>query len=176
MRFNDYLHPTNDELRQWAYLPNPEFPEEISQDWELCFNDFDHAPVLLELASDANCPTRTFFLSSLYLLVGDCVRNEVGRKRIPDAEAFLAGVTGQLPDDVATWLARSRQLLNHPEMFDYKKWCLGGYAYGINFDDDDRIHPTRKFLKASQYLILVLFAIGIVAMVLVRWSGPVGKN
>ena len=70
MSFRDALNPTDEELRQWAYTPDAGYPEEMSQDWDLCVTDFGRAPLLLQFAADSDCPNRGFFLSCLYLLVG----------------------------------------------------------------------------------------------------------
>jgi hypothetical protein len=130
MLFEDALNPTEEELRKWAYTDGAKYPDEMPQDWDLCVAEFSRGLLLLRLASDVDCPKRKFFLSCLYLLVGECVRTSAGSAHVSDCARFLSRVEMPLPEDVAQWLSRSRELLRSPEQFNYNKWCWGGFAYG----------------------------------------------
>jgi hypothetical protein len=66
--FKDYINPTKEELTKWAYS-NAYQPE---QDFELFV--VDDTEFTLSLAEDDKNPARDFFLGSLYVFAGDCVR------------------------------------------------------------------------------------------------------
>jgi hypothetical protein len=122
------IDPTPEDLRLWAYTPDAQYPDEMSQDWDLCVISFERAPLMIEFASDDNCPNRRFFLACLYTMAGDCVRNEAGRRNIPQLRAVL----GSLPEKpnrlVDLWAQRTRNLLDHPESYDYDSWGWGDLA------------------------------------------------
>jgi hypothetical protein len=115
--------PTDDELRQWAqseaFAP--------VEDFDLMIADLDRVPLLVELASS---PARVFFLSCLYLVVGDAVRTSFQTATRSDVEAALTHAAAIAEDDPAIrkWIADSRRLLASPEEFDYEAWCDGGLA------------------------------------------------
>ncbi len=88
-RLTNPIDPTPEDLRLWAYTRDAEYPDEMSQDWDLCVISFERAPLILEFASDENCPNRRFFLGCLYTMAGDCVRTEAGRRNIPKLRAVL---------------------------------------------------------------------------------------
>jgi hypothetical protein len=122
----DEWNPTTDELRAWAYGQDPDF--EPDPDFDLSVARLEHAELLMEGAADPACGQRDFFVRVLYLLVGDAVRSE--------GEEHDLGVLSQLVDDAAEsaderlqlWAERARELLEHPERFDYDDWCDGGLA------------------------------------------------
>jgi hypothetical protein len=121
----DPLHPTPDEIREWAYDVDALEP---CQDWDLVLSWVQHEPVFLELASDDSCPSRRYFLSLIYLMVGDAVRTSFRNRPRPLIEAFIARGDQYDHPDIKRWQVRSRELLKRPELFNYERWCAGGLA------------------------------------------------
>ena len=129
--FADAVNPTDEEIERWAYIPDANYPPEMSQDWDLCVTEPGRADLLERLASDPSCPNRKFFLSCLYLLVGDAVRSNGATWRLDEALDWLSRVRSAAPEDIALFLQRAMKVIVSPEEFDYKKWCWSGYAYEI---------------------------------------------
>ncbi len=82
----------------------------------------------LELAADDNCPRNQFFLSILYLLVGDQVRRGTDYQVEFNLRDFIAKADAFNNKALQSWQARSIDLLSHPEKFDFEQWCAGGLA------------------------------------------------
>jgi len=129
--FSDAVNPTDEEIERWAYIPDAKYPPEMSQDWDLCVTEPRRADLLEHLASDSSCPNRKFFLSCLYLLVGDAVRTNGSTWRLDEARDWLSRVRAAAPDDIALFLQRATKVIVNPEEFEYNKWCWSGYAYEI---------------------------------------------
>ena len=53
--FEDEVHPTDDEIRRWAYSDAPEPME----DFEIIVADPEHLPILMALVADPSCPPDT---------------------------------------------------------------------------------------------------------------------
>lgn len=128
MKMSNPLDPTPEDLRRWAYAPDAEYPDEMPEDWDLCVADIDRVDMLVELASDAECPNRGFFLGCLYILSGDCVRLERCRHHIPRLKQFMDALPPESPKEVQRWVRRTRHLIAHPESFEYGKWGRGDFA------------------------------------------------
>src|ERR1700741_4331650 len=109
------IDPTPEDLRLWAYTPEASYPDEVSQDWDLCVISFERAPLIIEFAADESCPNRYFFLSCLYTMAGDCVRTEAGKQNIPRLRSVLESVPDNASRLVKLWVQRSEHLLEHPE-------------------------------------------------------------
>jgi hypothetical protein len=122
---HDPWNPMPDEVREWAYDPAALEP---CEDWDLALCWAQHEPLYLELASDASCPTRRYFLGVLYLMVGDAVRAGFRSRPRPLIEGLIARGDEYPHPDIKQWQERSRQLLKQPELFDYDRWCAGGFA------------------------------------------------
>jgi hypothetical protein len=131
---SDPINPTPDDLRLWAYTPEADYPDEMSQDWDLVITDFARAPLFLQFASDTACPNRKFFLRCLYILAGDCVRTSGGHTGIPHLREVLQLVVPDAPRDIHLWVERTEHLLAHPKSYNYTRWGWGDLAY------DDRGH------------------------------------
>lgn len=114
--------PTDEEIREWAFEANALCPE----DWDLWITGIGKDELLLELAGDDACPKREFFLRCLYLLVGDAVRTE--RRQIDRAllDKLFALAEASQNAPLQKWVSRSRHLIEHPDEFNYEKWCHGG--------------------------------------------------
>jgi hypothetical protein len=115
----DPRNPSEAAIRIWAADPDAVCPE----NWEVVVFGMGHDELLLELAADEKCSKHYFFLRCLYLLVGDFGRgawNTAYRGRI---ERLIKRAEKIGESGVALWVARSRQLIAHPEPFDYDEWC-----------------------------------------------------
>lgn len=123
----DPFNPTREEILEWAYDAESYAPEE---DFDLYITDVENADLLLMFVADPTCPKRRFFLSCLYLLVGDTVRSEGKAHDLAQVERILDVAVVGNNVDVGRWVALSRDLIAHPEKFDYDAWCSGGLAYG----------------------------------------------
>lgn len=129
--FADALNPTDGEIERWAYIPDANYPPEMSQDWDLCVTEPERADFLERLASDLRCPNRKFFLSCLYLLIGDAVRSYGAYWPLHNASVWLSRDRFAAPSDIELFLQRAKHVIADPRKFDYNKWCSGGYAYEI---------------------------------------------
>jgi hypothetical protein len=114
------------DVRAWAYSDDPE-PQ---QDFDLMITGLGHEPSFLEWAADDGCPKKGYFLSCLYLFVGDAVRTKYQSNSKADVDGLLNRAGNITDHDVREWLHRSRQLIADPESFEYDLWCGGGYAGG----------------------------------------------
>ena len=128
MKFVNPFCPTESELREWARDPEAEYPEEVSQDWDLMITDFETAPMLLKLANE-DSPNSQFFLACLYLLGGDCVRNGVNKVAVEKLKDILNLISTDAKPDVHLWKKRTLILLEKPKTFNYDDWCYGYLAY-----------------------------------------------
>ncbi len=128
--FVDAVNPTHDEIIRWAYIDGAHYPPEMSEDWDLCIAEPDNRELLLRLACDAVCPNRKFFLSCLYLLLGDVVRSAGQTWSFEEASAWLRRSRVSSPEDVVAFFDRAVRLLAGEEPFNYDNWCDGGFAYG----------------------------------------------
>jgi hypothetical protein len=122
---NDPWNPLPDEIREWAYTDGALEP---CQDWDLALSRGGYEKPPLECAADARCPNRAYFLSVLYLVVGDALRTDFRAMARPIVEAFIQRGDEYRHPDIRLWQQRSRHLMKHPEKFDYRLWCAGGLA------------------------------------------------
>lgn len=124
--FLDPVNPTEQELRRWAALAGARYP---MQDWDIIISaDPGKDGLVLELAADPSCCHRRSFLGILYLIVGDAVRSK-WNTRTQAAVVSIIEAAGRHSDSaIKLWAARSAELLQNPNQFDYKLWCDGGYA------------------------------------------------
>ncbi|MEU7790987.1 hypothetical protein [Amycolatopsis sp. NPDC049159] len=116
--FEDSFHPTDAEIRAWAYSGE----DEPMQDWDILLAEPGNLPLLLELAGDPACPARETLLGSLYCVVG----HEQSKEQFRET-AEVAARSGNAW--LETWARRVREILDHPEAFNRKDWCgFPGYA------------------------------------------------
>lgn len=132
----DVYNPTADDLRSWAY----DADAEQVQDFELFVTDISMADIILELAADPACPNRRFFLSCLYLLVGNNFRagpdgapsrdftHRSWRKAVAPIREFVERSQEQADPVIRRWAERSLELFARPRTIVYDEWCDGGIA------------------------------------------------
>jgi hypothetical protein len=132
----DYANPSEQDLREWAYNPDAE----AEQDFDLMVAELRFGPLLVELAGDPNCPMREFFLSCLYLVIGNHFRGwhapEHSRKpvsrsykrRIRPYKEFVENSASNPDPLIQNWVSKSRQLLSDPRAVSYEDWCGGRIA------------------------------------------------
>lgn len=125
-------NPTPEEIRAWAYDADAMEPV---QDFDLMVADEPNDALCLELAADPACPKRRWFLSVLYLVVGDAVRSGFKVRSREAVEALLERGGSLHHPDVEAWRRHSRALLDDPRSFDYDAWCAGGLARAETRED-----------------------------------------
>ena len=113
------------EIKMWAFGKDAPPP---SQDHELTLISLGVNELLLELASDGNCPKQREFLSCLYLLVGDAVMTDGQGTLFHEVEQLLELGNESAHPLIEIWIERSRRLLKQPDEFDYRLWCGGELA------------------------------------------------
>jgi hypothetical protein len=118
--FKDWANPTEEELRKWAYSDY----YAPSEDFELMVTE--NPSLTLEFAADENCPSNTFFLSSLYTWVGDAVRGKFAITPQKDIEELLEKASMSTNDKIKKFVFNSVELIKNPELYEYDKWGLGG--------------------------------------------------
>lgn len=123
--FADAWNPQPEEIRAWAYDPEAEEP---IQDFDLALSWAGHEKAYLDLASDSACPARLYFLSLLYLMMGDAVRTGYNAAPEPAARGLVQRGSGYEHPDIRAWQERSRALMADPSQFEYEAWCAGGLA------------------------------------------------
>lgn len=128
MKFANAFAPTEEELREWASDPDAEYPEEMSQDWDLILAEPSYASTLITLACE-DSPNRGFFLSCLYIISGDCIRTRVNELSINDVREAFKLIPEHAPEDVKLWKKRSDGLFNDPSLYNYDDWGWGDLAY-----------------------------------------------
>ncbi|MFZ2103632.1 MAG: hypothetical protein WAU86_24020 [Oricola sp.] len=121
----DPWNPTWTEVREWAYEHDADEP---CQDWDLSLLWRGYEDLYLELAADDRCPKSQFFLSLLYLIVGDHIRKGTDHETLFSLRAFLAKADAFNSKALQKWKDRSNELLRHPDKFNYQQWCAGGLA------------------------------------------------
>ena len=123
--FTDPDDPVAAELRAWAYTPDAEPP---SQDFDLMLANTGRDALFVEFAGDGACPTREWFLSVLYLMVGDAVRTGFATLSEPGVRTLLARADDVDSVRLRRWREQSVRLMGDPGSFDYEDWCAGGLA------------------------------------------------
>ena len=126
MHFADEFNPTPDEIRRWAATEGAMYP---SEDWDIIIStDPDLDELFFELASDPTCLKQRTFLHILYLIVGDAVRSSWNTRSREQTDALIERAARTTEPVVARWAEQSRDLVAHPNRFDYDAWCGGGLA------------------------------------------------
>jgi hypothetical protein len=122
----DPWNPANEELREWAYDADALWP---TQDFDLAVGELYLSQIILELASDNNCPKQRFFVQCAYLIVGDAIRTDYNTESKEDVVAFLEQAEKIDNTYLLKFVEQSKELMQNPLKFDYDEWCDGGLAY-----------------------------------------------
>lgn len=119
------LNATDEEIVQWAYTPDAQWEE----DSDIVLASLGKNVLILKLASDPKCPNRDFFLSCLYILVGDAARTKFRPEDLKPIDELLKKAEKVDDELIARWVKRSRELIaSNPPYIDYEKWCDGGWV------------------------------------------------
>ena len=110
------------DIRQWAYDADAPEPQ---QDFDL-FLAMELRKAYFDFVSDITCPKQKYFLKVLYLIVGDAVRTEYHTNTREEINEFLEAANKLQVKELELWIDKSRNLMKHPEKFDYDRWCGGG--------------------------------------------------
>jgi hypothetical protein len=131
MYFQDVWNPTDEEIKLWAYAED----KMHEQDFELAVGTIERFPMICDFIRDPRYNKSLFFLSTLYVVVGDTIRSG---SRNDKAILVLRNMLVQLDDvkkheELSKWLSRSLRLIENPESYTYPYWGLGSlYVYGEN--------------------------------------------
>ncbi|MDX6548184.1 MAG: hypothetical protein QOG33_1734 [Gaiellales bacterium] len=122
--FKDLGNPTPVELTSWAFSDQKTW----IQDWHIIVTRPNLADTLLVLGANPRCPEQEFFLTCLYLLVGDAVWSRYKTSTAEEINSLLLRARGIPNEWIETWIERSAQLIENPSTFEYEDWCHGGLA------------------------------------------------
>lgn len=131
---------TLEDLRTWAFAGKRSYSP---QDFGLVIvatATIEDARFFLDLAADAQCPKRGFFLYCLYMFIADNVRGDFRRVSHQDLSYFvLRGEKFALPS-VHQWVADSRQLIAEPQNLNYDDWFRGHLAnHALERDEPSKL-------------------------------------
>lgn len=127
MEFNDPYNPSFEEIKNWAYAYNVLEPV---QDWDIIVNWLIYPDLILKLASDNKCPQQEYFQHILYVVVGQSVRGRLSSRNTLEIEIFLEHSEKFYHPFIKQWVQRTKDILEHPEKFDYDDWFSGRLARG----------------------------------------------
>jgi hypothetical protein len=122
--FKDVANPTPTELTAWAFSD----PKTWMQDWHIIVTRPGLADTLVVLAANPRCPEQEFFLTCLYLLVGDAVWSRYHTSTAEEIDSLLLRTRGNPNVWIETWVERSTRLIENPSTFDSDDWCHSGLA------------------------------------------------
>lgn len=118
---------SDSELRSWAYNAN-DF-KSVGQDFELTVADLDRSDIVLELASDNDCPQQLFFLRCAVQIIGIELRDssEPLTRRF-QLEAYIRRAEKTGNPYLLEFVWRARALLDDPSLYDENLWYQGHLA------------------------------------------------
>jgi hypothetical protein len=116
----NYISPTIDEIWAWAWDENAMEP---SQDWDIIIRDL-YPNEYVKIAMLPHCPGRSYFLSILYLFIGDLYRV----KNIEKIKLYLNQHRGNESRIIQEWVKNVDELISGNIEFSYSDWCAGGLA------------------------------------------------
>lgn len=122
----DPWNPTQEEILKWA-----QDKEAIcEQDWELAIASFENFELMVNLANDINLEKRYFFLSCLYVFVGDIVRGNEEHELTLVKGLLNAISMDSNSNEITDWKIRSLRLIGHTEEYEYRYWGIGSEFAG----------------------------------------------
>jgi len=121
----DPYNLTSDDIRSWAYDAKSYEP---IQDWDLMISPELHSELCIELAGDEACPKWDYFMSILYLMVGNTFRSKNASNSKRYAEQIIKSVSHLQNSRFRLLCERYRKLCDLPSSFSYDDWCAGGWV------------------------------------------------
>lgn len=125
----DPYNPTKDEITEWAF----EKKSYLIQDWELVLiQDISNIDLIVTLYKDDKCEKKKFFLSCLYVYIGDFVRTKhlKSQSEIIFSEELLRKSLNDSDSEISIWAKRATDLMENPDKYTYEYWGLGSkYVY-----------------------------------------------
>ena len=119
-------NPSAEQLSEWAYDASAQEPV---QDWDLILSHCPYESLYMTLASSSDCPKQEYFLSLLYLIIGDAVRTQYRTRSREDVERLLTEAEQKFSAYwVHLWTRRARALIAGQQEFRYDDWCGGVLA------------------------------------------------
>lgn len=111
------------ELKAWAY--KPELFEGVGQDFELTVATLHRSEIILQCASDNDCPKQCFFVCCAYQIVGDAVRSANHRELDSGVLGFIRRAEKTGNEHLLEFAWRAKHLIENTSEFDYGEWCCG---------------------------------------------------
>jgi hypothetical protein len=124
--FANVVDPSPQEMRVWAYHPDPDLLPNMPADWDLLVANDRLVGTLFELAIDTGCPARRFALHCLYIYAADAIRTNFRAHPRRKLRRFVEQAEEDGDELLTTWAHNTRMLLARPDLFDYHDWCEGG--------------------------------------------------
>lgn len=120
----DIYNPTNEEIRQWAYEADAAYP---TQDWDIIVfhdvseEDDDFNRLILELASDPDCPSQHLFLGYLELMTHNFVGIKKGcrEKKLAKITMLIEMAEKSTIPEVLEWAQKAKKGIED-KSFSYK--------------------------------------------------------
>jgi hypothetical protein len=111
-------------ITKWAYQKSK---HNFIPMWDETITTIENADLLLQLASDQQCPQRSFILKCLYTLVGTSVSKHVPIN-ITKINILLDKANSSSDTIIINWVNRSRLILKDLRKYDFVEWCQGGFS------------------------------------------------
>ena len=126
-KMTNFLMEEDSQLRMWAY--DPDSFKSVGQDFELTVAGLHRASIILECASDNECPMQHFFVNCAYLIVGNLMSpSSYSLELERDVLAFLRQAEKTGNKHLLEFVWRARYLIENPSEFDCDQWCGGVLA------------------------------------------------
>jgi hypothetical protein len=124
----EVTNPTVEEIRVWAYS-GENWP---SDEWDLFLSWTREVELFIELATDHKCPKKSFFLHTLYYLVGVTYSEPTKTDKLDRIKSYSEKAVGINHDDIRAWRSNVSELLNGRVKYSYDNW-RGGVLAGYKF-------------------------------------------
>ena len=114
--------PSEDELRRWAYsISDPPAPAswEHVLSWRM---ERGLLRLVVELASDPDCPAADYFLGLLYTWVNTVAKDDEFEIRRSLYDEWLDVARGCRDSKVKKWRREARTIFQGQKQFDREKW------------------------------------------------------
>jgi len=114
------INPTVEEIWEWAWDEKSLAPME---DWDIIIQNLYPAEYV-KIAKLPHCPCRNYFLSLIYLYVGDSYRTNNWNRVDP----LLKDHENSESHVIFNWVKQSNDLRSGKVIFNYDDWCGGKLA------------------------------------------------